>query len=59
MGRRVAWWPKKKGAFLHRREWLRFHGFDWDVELNDRLVQGESMEDLISVVEGWSPRLPG
>jgi hypothetical protein len=48
-----AWWPKKRGAFMHHRAWLRFHGYNWDIELNDKLVQGEAMETLIALVEGW------
>ena len=49
--KRVAWWDDWSGPFSYRR-FLHFHGFHTDVDLNDRLVQGEPVENLIAVLEG-------
>ena len=49
--KRVAWWDDWSGPFSYRR-FLHFHGFHTDVDLNDRLVQGEPVENLIAALQG-------
>ena len=51
IGKRVAWWPDGGNSFLNCRGQKRFNSNEALLVLCDRLVQGESMEILISELE--------
>ena len=46
---KIAWWTERQGGFanFYRRSWYQHQGYGWFVELCDRHVQGEPVEDLI------------
>ena len=47
-----AWWDSpNSNKNMSRRSWLMFHGFDLDLELSDRFVQGEHLQTLIKDLE--------